>query len=80
MFYFSFSVQFSDVDSMYDRNLETGDFLCLTCGYTNKHKQNLQKHVETHLDMPRSECKYCFKTFKTANSLQVHISTNHKKN
>ena len=67
----------SDIDSMYQRNI-TGDYICVNCGYTNKYKQNMQKHVETHIDVPRAICKFCYRTFKTTNSLQSHISTKHR--
>jgi len=65
------------LDALYQRNME-GDFICIHCSYTNKFKQNMQKHVETHLDGPGHMCRFCYKTFKTRNSVQTHISTYHR--
>merc|ERR1712029_1224237 len=62
---------------MYQKRRE-GDYICYHCGYLNKARQNMQKHVETHLDGPGHTCKYCSRTFKTTNSLNTHISVKHR--
>ena len=67
-----------DVDSMFDRRLVEGDYICQHCGYHNQHKQNMQKHVETHIAGPGHICKYCSRKFKTTNSLNTHISNKHR--
>ena len=36
-------------ESMYVKQPD-GGFACLTCRYVNRLKQNMQKHVETHID------------------------------
>jgi len=62
---------------MFERRMD-GEFVCIHCGYSNRSKQNMQKHVETHLAGPGHMCKYCYKTFKTTNSLQTHTSVKHR--
>ena len=65
------------IHSMFERN-EDGEFICRHCGYRNRSKQNMQKHVETHVPGPGHVCRYCYKTFKTTNSLQTHTSVKHR--
>jgi len=65
------------IESMYGKQPD-GGFACLTCGYFNRLKQNMQKHVETHIDTPGYLCNYCFKHFKTKNSLNTHTSQKHR--
>lgn len=66
-----------DPEGLFERRQE-GDFICVQCGYTNKWKHNMQKHIEVHIDGPGHECKFCFRNFKTKNSLQSHISMKHR--
>jgi len=65
------------IECLYEKQAD-GGFLCLTCGYLNRLKQNMQKHVETHIDTPGYICNYCFKQFKTKNSLNTHTSVKHR--
>jgi len=65
------------IDCLYEKQAD-GGFACLKCGYSNRLKQNMQKHVETHLDTPGYTCNFCFKQFKTKNSLNTHTSTKHR--
>jgi len=65
------------IESMYQKQSD-GGFACMMCGYFNKLKQNMQKHVETHIDTPGYLCNYCFKHFKTKNSLNTHTSQKHR--
>jgi len=65
------------IHSMFERQ-EDGEFICRHCGYRNRSKQNMQKHVETHVPGPGHVCRYCYKTFKTTNSLQTHTSVKHR--
>ena len=64
-------------EGLFERRPE-GDFICIQCGYTNKWKHNMQKHTETHIEGPGHQCKYCFRNFKTKNSLQSHESMKHR--
>ena len=81
--HFNFSVWCSSedveqkIESMYEKQPD-GGFACLSCGYFNRLKQNMQKHVETHIDTPGYLCNYCFKHFKTKNSLNTHTSQKHR--
>jgi len=65
------------IESMYQKQSD-GGFACMMCGYFNKLKQNMQKHVETHIDTPGYLCNYCFRHFKTKNSLNTHTSQKHR--
>ena len=65
------------IESMYQKQPD-GGFACMMCGYFNKLKQNMQKHVETHIDTPGYLCSFCFKHFKTKNSLNTHTSQKHR--
>eukprot|EP00092_Neocalanus_flemingeri_P082237 GFUD01102903.1.p1 GENE.GFUD01102903.1~~GFUD01102903.1.p1 ORF type:complete len:132 (-),score=28.41 GFUD01102903.1:24-392(-) len=65
------------IESLYQKQ-PSGDFTCVTCGYLNRLKQNMQKHVETHIDTPGYICSYCYKQFKTKNSLNTHTSVKHR--
>merc|ERR1712183_148531 len=50
---------------------------CKTCGKLSKTKQNLRKHIETHLPSASHPCTYCGKIYRSTNSLQSHISRQH---
>ena len=65
------------IHGMFERR-EDGEFICHHCGYKNRSKQNMQKHVETHVPGPGHVCRFCYKTFKTTNSLQTHTSVKHR--
>jgi len=58
--------------------LPEGAFVCHVCGYSNNTKQNMKKHVETHIETPGYPCAFCQKHFKTRNSLNTHVSTHHR--
>ena len=54
-----------------------GVWKCKVCGKTGKHKGNLQKHVETHIDGMSHACNFCSRIFLNRPSLQKHISGTH---
>ena len=54
-----------------------GDLKCKVCGKTGKHKGNLQKHVETHIDGMSHACNFCSRIFLNRPSLKKHISGTH---
>ena len=56
-----------------------GTFSCLLCGKSgSKKKDNLKKHVETHLEGLSFPCPYCGKIFRSRNALQIHNSRHHR--
>ena len=59
------------------RNIFDG-WECVQCGKIAKTKQHIKSHVETHLVGVSHVCKFCFKNFKTTNSLSKHITHYHK--
>ena len=57
-----------------------GIWTCSTCGKTdrNNRKDNMRKHIETHIEGVSHPCGHCGKIFRSRNNLQVHISRTHK--
>ena len=51
---------------------ENGLFKCKVCGKTNSKKQNMQKHVEIHIEGLSFDCDLCNKTFRSRESLRNH--------
>ena len=51
---------------------------CTVCGKTAKKKDNIQNHVETHLEGFTHVCAQCGKVHKTRSALTFHISYVHK--
>ena len=59
---------------------EDKEWICLKCGKTAKTKQHIKSHAETHLaGVVANVCDFCGRKFKTSNTLQNHISLQHKK-
>lgn len=46
---------------------------CVVCRKTFRHKVNLVKHVETHLDNPQRLCGVCGEQLESYNSLSDHL-------
>jgi len=54
---------------------EDGFYSCGVCGKagdSTKKKQNMQKHIETHIDGLSFPCQSCDKTFRSRESLRIH--------
>ena len=60
------------VDSLFES--ENGLFKCKVCGKTNSKKQNMQKHVEIHIEGLSFDCDLCNKTLRSRESLCNHKS------
>ena len=60
------------VDGLFES--ENGFFKCKVCGKTNSKKQNMQKHVEIHIEGLSFDCDLCNKTFRSRESLCNHKS------
>jgi len=65
------------LESLFQKQLD-GDYQCVSCGYRSKKKSNIKKHVEKHIETPGYQCDFCYKQFKTKNSLNTHTSVNHR--
>jgi len=54
-------------------------YACARCGKTAAQRTDLMKHiVSKHVATPAVNCQFCGKKYKNQNSLQVHISQNHR--
>jgi len=54
-------------------------FMCLVCNKISSHKTNLKKHVQCmHTEDKPQNCSFCGKQFKNKNTLQNHVSLNHR--
>jgi len=54
-------------------------FMCLVCNKISSHKTNLKKHVQCmHTEDKPQSCSFCGKQFKNKNTLQNHVSLNHR--
>ena len=55
--------------------------ICRLCGKVttgrNK-KQDIGKHIETHIEGLSFDCQLCDRTFRSRNSLKTHTSMNHR--
>jgi len=66
------------IETLYEKQFDS-NFICISCGYISRVKQNMRKHVETHIVTPGYACELCLRVFKTKNSLNTHKSTNHRR-
>jgi len=65
------------IESMIAKHEE--GFICIVCQKVALHKGNLKKHVVgMHLGDSSQNCDICGKRFKNLNSLQNHVSINHR--
>ena len=79
-----------EIDAKVNECLETlpdGSLKCTLCGKEASQanmkqsvRQNMTRHVATHLDGGSYSCHFCEKTFRSKNSVQKHRSVYHKNN
>ena len=56
-----------------------GVWMCLACEeYTNHKRAKVRRHIESHINGFSFTCTFCFKDFRTKNSMQAHISLTHR--
>jgi len=56
-----------------------GCYTCASCGKTSAQRTDLMKHIiSKHVVAQAIACQFCGKKYKNQNSLQVHISQNHR--
>ena len=61
---------------------ENGQCRCKLCGKVTtgvNRVQNMQKHIESHLEGLSFPCRECGKQFKRSNSLNAHKATHRKR-
>ena len=55
-----------------------GAWRCTVCGKTAKTKQDIKRHIETHLEGLSYSCNQCGKVSRSSNALNTHVSTFHR--
>ena len=60
------------LDSMMTRGAD-GLFKCFHCGKTSKTKQDIRRHIETHLEGVTHTCNNCGKVLRSSNALRHHV-------
>jgi hypothetical protein len=66
------------IDSMVEK-LGDSQYKCTVCHKIMfGKKQNMKRHVETHLEGVSHPCNQCEKVARSSNSLQNHVSRNHR--
>ena len=75
----------SDKINEYLEECSDGTYKCNVCGkistksiHKGTQKQNMEKHIETHLDGLCFTCPICQKTCRSRNSLAIHKTRFHK--
>ena len=63
------------IDQVEDGNTS---WKCTVCRKTAKTKQDIKRHIETHLDGLSYKCYQCGKISRSSNGLQAHTSKDHK--
>ena len=58
------------------RNLD-GTYSCTVCGKNKNHKNDMRKHIETHIEGLRFNCPMCEKMLRSRYSLANHSYTFH---
>ena len=73
-------VDFRHDDRVLSLVVDEGSHLsCGVCGKTSSSKKDLVRHIiSKHVAAPAVFCQFCGKQYKNQNSLQVHISQNHR--
>ena len=64
------------LESMIGR-LESGSYICNTCGKTSTSKSKSMRHAEVHMNVAH-HCMICQKQLKTRNALAIHYSRYHE--
>lgn len=67
----------AEIENLHQKT--NGVWNCLTCGYTNRDRAKMKRHVEVHIDGLSYPCHFCPKEFRLKNSLDCHISLVHRK-
>ena len=68
------------IDSMMERDV-AGEkaWKCKMCGRETKHRTDMTRHVETHIEGVSYPCNQCDVVKRSSNSLHAHVSRAHRK-
>ena len=58
---------------------DSGEWRCLMCNISNRHKARIRNHVETHFESQQI-CTICSQVCKTRDSLRKHTTKMHRDN
>ena len=69
----------NQIATMMERTTD-GDYKwkCTVCGKATKDKQDIKRHIESHIEGLSYPCNQCGKVSRSSNALQVHLSKFHK--
>ena len=79
----TFEASNSEVNIKFEELVILDDSKMFTCTICNKkmgHKNNMRKHIETHMTGLSYECEHCGQTFRLKNSFNKHRSKYHSPN
>ena len=71
----------SKIETMME-NINDGErnkWRCTVCGKTATLKNDVRRHVESHIEGVTHPCNVCGKVSRSTNALQTHISAYHRK-
>ena len=57
---------------------QDGSYSCGMCGKNAGKLSHIKSHVETHMEGLSFPCQSCDKTFRSRNSLSIHITRYHR--
>ena len=75
------NIEHEELDNKIEEMIEKHGSIwkCKICGKTStKQKQDIQRHVETHIEGMSHACHICNRTLPTRNSLRMHKKRYHK--
>ena len=68
------------INSMMEKVLDgINRWRCTVCGKESKDRQDMSRHIETHIEGVSYPCNQCSKVSRSSNALKTHSSTFHRK-
>ena len=70
----------AQINSMMEKVLDGNKrWRCTVCGKESKDRQDMSRHIETHMEGISYPCNQCGKVSRSSNALKTHLSTFHRK-
>ena len=70
----------AQINSMMEKVLDGNKrWRCRVCGKESKERQDMSRHIETHMEGISYPCNQCGKVSRSSNALKTHLSTFHRK-